>query len=565
MLLLLYIKNFILIEELHLKLTKGLCVLTGDSGSGKSLLLAAFDMIMGGRIDGSVAKNPNSPTVLTAEFDTKDQGLLNKIVQIEMLADLDIANAESLVIQRIIGQDNRSRFLINGAPSTAAQVRLLGSNLVEICSQRYQGIVLNSANHLEILDKYAKTQDRIKIITDLYEKLQISSQKLAEKQRMISAAADKVTYINETVNELNQANPQPNEEELLLEEKRNLNEIYQMREVVLKALEILDHGNNAATSGIKNAIRLLSKLPESKSSLTTTLESISIELADLVANLASIAGKHDDHKLAIEKIDDRIATLRHLARKYQCHSNELTKILEQNIANLTALELGEEQLLEYIEEAKNAELNYMSAAAELSLIRKKQAINFTKSVSAELQYLNMQHVEFQVVCEKLDDGTKTSRGIDRVEFLIRTNRNGQFAPLSRIASGGELSRIILALKVALGMINDVPLMIFDEVDVGIGGATASHVGHKLLDLANRGESAQVIVVTHQPQVAAYATQHWQVQKIIKDDQMFHSTFTELDYEGRVNEISRMLGGKSIATETILSAKKMINDASQNYS
>ena len=561
MLLSLYIKNFILIDETHLKLQQGLCVLTGDSGSGKSLVLEAFDMIMGGRIDGVVAKNPNFPTVLTAEFDLGDESLCDKMANDGRLVDIDIADSDILVIQRIISQDNRSRFMVNGAPSTATQVRALGNNLVEICSQRYQGMVLNSAHHIDILDKYAKIGSQVKNIGRLYFAWQILHKEFEQKQEIMREAAYRLGYINETVRELSEANIKSNEEELLVEEKRNLNDMHQIREVALKALELLDYSNNSATVGIKGAMRILSKLPSTKDDVATTLESISIELADLVDNLASLAGQHDDYQVALEKIDDRIAMLRHLARKYQCHSSDLPELLQQNAEYLHNLELSEELLGKYIEGLKKAELDYMEAAEDLSLIRKKQTGLFEKAVGFELQYLNMQHVEFKVVCEKLESGCGNARGIDKVEFLIRTNRNGEFAPLHKIASGGELSRIILAVKVALGIMNDVPLMIFDEVDVGVGGATASHVGHKLKSIARDGKNMQVIVVTHQPQVAAYADQHWLVCKKIKEDGMFYSMFSELNYDGRVEEISRMLGGKSVANETVLSAKRMIEDAS----
>ena len=556
----LYIQNIVLIDKTQINFAKGLCILTGETGSGKSILLDALGLAIGFRSNLRLIGGDENKAQVAAEFDISSNQNCQKLLEKNELFDPE--NPHLVRIRRSIQENSSSKVFINDVAIGVNLLAKIGESLIEIHGQHDQRGLLNSGSHGLILDEFSQNQSLLKSLKKTYESLKETEDKIAEIAAKKEQAQREKDYLEHVINELETADIQAKEEEELVSKKDQLIG----KEKILNFLEEFKSRITEANSQLILSQRILIRnhnivdnfLPDKKEQfekLSDKLDQQNIELDSAISEFGNIIREISNSENNLEEIEERLFFIRSLARKFNVRTEELPEIITISQEKLKLLNKEEEFGLDLENQRLKLLKEYQELADELSAKRKKSALILAKKVEEELQFLKMTNTKFLVEVKNYDDTShRSASGYDKVRFLAAINNNN-FDDISKIASGGELSRFMLALKVSLMDVKSVPTMIFDEIDTGIGGSTADAVGKRLKSLS---EKLQILVVTHQPQIAAKANHHFKISKDSNAGKI-KTSIESLEKESRELEIARMLSGEIISSEALAAAAKLINN------
>ena len=545
------IRNIVLIEKLDLTWRAGLCTLTGETGAGKSILLDALALATGARGDAGLVRSGAEQGTVTAAFDIPEDNLVTRIME-----EHDLPCEGQIILRRVQSKDGRSRAFINDAPVSVNLLKTIGSALVEIHGQNESQSLTDGPVQLSLLDSYAGHGDKVDALKQKYNHLKECEEQLELYKNASERAAAEEDFLRHALEELEKIDPKEGEEESLSEERTLLMNSEKIAGYIAEALVIID-GDKALQSALNGALRQLEKVSDQAAgrldTTITALERAVIEADEAQTQLleASRDLVYDPQRL--EQVEERLFGLKALARKHAVQVDQLpvTKTMLQQ--QLDDIESGADRLNELQQNVEKAFKDYEVLALSISKTRQQAALKLDKTVMKELEPLKLNGGGFQTFLSHVTPSMGTATGIDSVQFMASTNPGMPAGPISKIASGGELARFMLALKVALAEASEPLTMIFDEVDAGVGGAVAEAVGSRLKLLAENG---QVLVVTHSPQVAACGNHHWLISKSVDDD----STMTrveELSTQNREEEIARMLAGASVTEEARAAAVRLL--------
>jgi DNA repair protein RecN (Recombination protein N) len=545
------VRNVVLIEALDLDFGRGLGVLTGETGAGKSILLDALGLVLGNRAETALVRSGADQASVTAsfEFATFPPPLAEALEE----AGVEIEPGEPLIIRRQVKADGGSKAFVNDQSASVALLRNLAPILVELHGQHDDRGLVNPRGHRQLLDRFAGAETA-KVARN-WREWQHASEALEDARAAIDAASAEQDLLLAHLAELTEIAPQAGEEARLAEQRAAM----QKGERLAGDLEELRHiweGSESPLSELRTAARRLDRIAGEHKLLAEALGALDraiLEATEAEEKLEEAAEALVHDPVALDAAETRLFDLRALARKHRCEVDELPDKMREMRSQLDAIEGGEAQLDALRIAEREAFDAYEGAAVRLRKARKAAAKTLDKAVAAELAPLKLDAARFRTDVEPLPQEKWGPSGMDAVEFLIATNPGADFAPLNKIASGGELSRFILALKVALAEQGGAATMIFDEIDRGVGGAVASAIGERLARLASDG---QVLVVTHSPQVAARGRVHYQIAKA-SSGTVTKTSVELLDAEGRQEEIARMLSGAEITPEARAQADRLL--------
>jgi DNA repair protein RecN (Recombination protein N) len=559
MLVSLSIRDFVLIEKLDLGFARGtdggphgeLSALTGETGAGKSILIDALGLALGARADTAAIRRGAVQASVAASFELPKSHPAHAILSEQGLDDENV-----LTLRRTIGSDGRGRAFVNDQPASVALLRRLGDTLVEIQGQMEQHGLLDMATHRASLDAFAGLEKQADAVRTAWQAWREAEQARVDAEQAAAAARRDEDFLRHAVKELEALAPKANDEETLAAERQLLRAGSALGEAVAQALGELEEGKGAV-SALSTAHRLIERnVDKSAGRLDASLAALDRALSEATEAQAQLEAARDALEFdpnRLEKIEERLFALRAAARKHSVAVPELAPLAEKMIAQLAALDDGEASLKKLGTAAKAARGGYVAAAEAQAAARRKGAARLDKAVAAELGPLKLEKAKFVTELTPLSEADWSESGTDRVQFTVATNPGTPPAPIARIASGGELSRFLLALKVCLAKVGDAPTIVFDEVDSGIGGATAAAVGVRLKRLA---KEVQVLVVTHSPQVAAVADRHWLIRKTTTRNAASTDVLA-LDAKGRREEIARMLSGAEVTAEARAAADRLL--------
>ena len=548
------IRDVVLIEALDLDFAAGLGVLTGETGAGKSILLDALGLALGARGDTALVRHGAKQAAVTAIFAAPIPD--GPVAQLFDDNGLDLEPGEPLIIRRLVKADGGSRGFVNDQPASAGLLRDLAPHLVEIHGQHDDRGLLNPRGHRALLDGFGRidTAPLRSTYRDWRDAEAARGAALAE----IEVAQRDRDWLEHAVGELTALAPEPGEEELLDERRRSMQRAEKVADDLTQVDERLD-GPNGALSALRQAGRALERIAEAHPALTESLAAVDRALIEAEAAEAALREATDALAFdagALEDDEQRLFALRAMARKHRVQPDDLATLADDLAARLALLESGEAGIGALEAKVAAARTAYVKEADRVHAARLDAATRLDAAVAGELAPLKLDAARFRTVVAELDDGQWSSAGRDRVEFEISTNPGAPFAPLAKIASGGELSRFILALKVALAEEGGAATMIFDEIDRGVGGAVASAIGDRLHRLSR---ATQLLVVTHSPQVAARGDRHLLIAKA-HDGTVTRTGVRPLSSDERREEIARMLSGAEITDEARAQARRLIEPA-----
>jgi DNA repair protein RecN (Recombination protein N) len=553
----LFIQNIVLIDKIKIDFDGGFCALTGETGSGKSIILGALGLAIGYRSNIKLLKKGQKQGLAIANFDISNNQNCREFLEENDLLDVD--DAKNLTLKRILKENGSSKSFVNDIPISNNLLSQIGKLLIEIHGQNDQSDLLNSNFHREIIDNYAKNNNLLIKIAKIYQKLQDLRQKIAEIYQNQEKNREEKEYLEHIIIELEKADIQIGEEEKLSDKKNLLQNKEKIAELISDlSLEVTNANSNLfiTQQKLSRKMEMLDNFIEDKDILTELDQNIeeSIIKSDLAKqNINEIARIVNSEDESLQEIEERLFLIRGLARKLNKKSDELPEYLAEikiSVGNLTDLEQNLDNL--ELEEEKLA-LEFLEIAQDLQEKRKIAAKKLSKKIEEELKDLQMNSVEFLVDFQELNKDKYNKFGIDKVKFLAKINKNANFGEINQIASGGELSRFMLAIKKSLMEVKSIPTIIFDEIDSGVGGLVAAKIGQKMSDL---GKNSQIIAITHHAQVAAKSDFHLRISK--KDDANETKTLVEiLDKKESENEIARMLSGEEVTNEAIEAAKKLM--------
>ena len=550
------ISNFILVEKCQMNFGQGLCVLTGETGAGKSILLGALGLLLGERAAGQPLFDTTQPATLNAEFKLSDA--IRHFCETNGLQIED----DSLLLRRQILPDGKSRAFINDQPISISLLKILGEQLVEVHGQQGQRALTDKATQRAMLDKYGKHEAMLKKIEAAFSHWKKLENARAAKQKAIENAAEREDYLRHIHSELSKLNPQTGEEEELAVKRRQLMQAEKLGGLLNEVQSELD-GSNPVEDALSRASRLLARTTDDKlenktlDNLLESLDAAQESTAEALQYLDSLILDSGYDPKELDSVETRLFELRGAARKHKRTVDELTNYLSEIDETLKALDSDESALTQLLAEEKIAKEAYEKLAVKLSEARKKVATTLADKVMEELKPLRMEATRFKVAIVKMESEHWGAQGFDSVQFEASTNQGVPFGALAKIASGGELSRFMLAMKVVLAEHETDKTLIFDEIDTGTSGVVAEAIGERLSRL---GKAAQVMCITHLPQVASKGVTHFKVAKA-SDGEHTRTSVTALNDAERREELATMLSGKIITDEARKQADTMLKAAS----
>lgn len=549
----LHIKNVVLIDQLLVEFSEGFCALTGETGAGKSILLDSLGLALGGRSESGLVRKGAEQAQVSAEFSCDNQHPVHALLQTQ-----DIESDSTLVLRRIVGSDGRSRAFINDQPVSVGLLKQAGDLLVEIHGQFETQGLLDPRTHRILLDEYAEI-DASKL-PHLWQDVRDAEDALQDARAAMEKARADEEYLRHAVKELQDLAPEAGEEEQLLIRRESLKHKEQVLQALQDAWEAIG-GEAGAEMAVGRASRTLGRvvdkvepdLSESMAAMDRAADDLQIAVSGIQRAIA-IA---EEGGLSMDEIEDRLYALRGMARKHHCKPDDLANLADTMIQQLMLIDRQDDALTALGHKVHAARKAYEVQARAVSKTRKDTAVKLDKLVAQELPPLKLDKARFFTQVEVLDERDWGPHGIDRVQFLVATNPGSEPGALNKIASGGEMSRFMLALKVIMAEVGAAQSLVFDEVDSGIGGGTAAAVGERLARLA---EKRQILVVTHSPQVAARAGHHLIVMKQGAKD--VKTTVIPLKaMNDRREEIARMISGAEITVEARAAAEKLLETGS----
>ncbi|MBY6240917.1 DNA repair protein RecN [Methylosinus sp. Sm6] len=564
MLVRLSIRDIVLIDRLDLEFASGLTTLTGETGAGKSILLDAFLLALGARGDAALVRAGEAQGQVTAVFDLPPTHAAHGAARA-----FDLDTSEELVLRRVQTADGRTRAFVNDQPVSAQALRAIGAELVEIHCQHDDRALVDPSAHRALVDAHGGLAGLAAETRALHASLQCARKALAEEEARVAAARAEADYLRHAVDELEALAPQKGEEALLAERRQSMQRSEKVAGDLRDALAAFSGDHSPASEIAAAARRLERRLPQAPQLLEPPARAISAALdaigfAEQALEQALADADFDPREL--ERLEERLFALRGAARKHQVAVDDLAALAERFSGELAALEAGEARIAALEQEAERAAAAYARAAERLSAARRAAAKKLDALVDAELKPLRLDGAHFRTEIVS-DSGSGGPDGYDRVEFWVQTNPGSRPGPLVKVASGGELARFMLALKVVLADRGSAPTLVFDEIDTGVGGAVADAIGQRLARLAQR---TQVLTVTHAPQVAARASRHLRIAKSAAnsatgagrkaEDGRVATRVAELAAAERREEIARMLAGATITDEARAAAARLLEGA-----
>jgi len=544
-----YIKNFAIIDKLEIDFHKNMSVLTGETGAGKSILIDAINIVLGNKKTNKIMRDESLETEIICQFHITNKNVL------DILEEKDLIDGEGCIFRRNINIKNTSKIYINDKQVTTSTAKLIGSLIIDIHGQHENQLILSKDEQRNRLDNFSKIntqKDKIKTIL-----LKINSLKKTLSGSALNAEEydEKVSLLEYEIEELEDEALEPNDYDMLSEEFQKLSNSDFLNKKIDECKSLLENENNndiyTQLSRINKNLEEIIKIDEKCNNCLD----LNVGILDQTKNLLKMLEKYshsinqDAEKMNI--LNEKILLLNNLSRKYNVNEKELTSVLNDKIEKLISLKINRDNIQKNNKIIKENITNYHEIATAISVLRIKEALVLEKKISSELKKLGMNDCVFKIDITT-DNNQINKNGYDNVSFLIKTNKKSKLLPLSDIASGGELSRLSLVIQLETRSNNDCETMIFDEIDTGIGGATAEILGNHLAKLSDK---TQVLCVTHLAQIAAKAKHHYLVSK---DKELSSTELMYLDNDKRVKELARMIGGIELTSKTLQFAKELIN-------
>lgn len=553
------IRNIVLVEKLDIEFEKGLCVMTGETGAGKSILLDALGLALGNRADFSLIRSNSNKGTVSATFDVRN----NQEVQ-DILDSNDIDLENSINLRRTLNIDGKSKAFCNDIPVSVSFLKKIGDCIAEVQSQRSENDLFSVNTQMKLLDKYAQNlelKNKLKAVFTEKSNLLLSLNDL--EKRLFDLNVDE-KFKTDSLKEIKEFNTYLGEEQNLVQERALMKNLDKIQSILNNAIALVG-GNDGINSNINKLDRIITRsFEEFKGKLDenflSQIEKFLIEGNEIENILISLKDTIGSNSNNIDEIEDRLFSLRALARKHNCKCDELLDIEKNLSMQINKREDIEKEIFKLRGKINISEKNYKTISSELSTIRKKAAKQLEIEIANEFSPLKLENTVFKVTIKEKIKSEWSSDGLDHVVFEVSTNKGVPFLPLAQIASGGEMSRIMLALQVILKRRNINKAIIFDEVDSGIGGSTADAVGERLYKLS---KEFQVIAITHSPQVAAKGSYHLKIQKQSVNNFTF-TNIKEISNKERQEEIARMLSGKSITLEARAAAANLLDVNTNEY-
>ena len=555
------IRDIVLIDRLELTFETGLCVLTGETGAGKSILLDALGLALGNRAEQRLIRPGAEKASVTASFDVPRRHPARALLETHEVA----TDEGEILLRRVLGADGRSRAFVNDQPVSVGLLRALGDQLIEIQGQFEDRGLLDPGSHRALLDAFGAQAEALERVAALWSAWRQAAEACAEAEASIARSKEDEAYLRHALAELEGLDPQPGEHESLAEMRSFLMHGEKLVEAVQAAERELSGGDRGGAEGaLGSARRALERVVDKAGGrlepVLVALDRAAAETEDALAALHSLSADLELEPGRLERIEERYFALNDLARKHGVGVERLAEVRQAVAERLESLDRGDERVAELRRAAEDAGEAYRTAAEALSEGRKTAAKALDRAVARELPPLKLDKARFHTQVERLEAPQWGPQGLDRVTFQVATNPGAEPGPLARVASGGELSRFLLALKVVLAGIGPRRTLVFDEVDSAVGGATAHAVGERLERL---GRDRQVLVVTHSPQVAARGAYHWQVRKVrVKGGGagQLATRVGQLTADERREELARMLSGAVVTDEARAAAERLMGAA-----
>ncbi|WP_114152801.1 DNA repair protein RecN [Chromobacterium haemolyticum] len=549
MLLSLTVKDFVIVDSISLDFQAGFTVLTGETGAGKSILLDALSLLLGDRAEGAQVREGAERAEITAEFDTRGRPEIDAWLEENGLNGDD----NVLLLRRLLDKSGRSRSFVNGQAATLSQLKQLGEFLVDIHGQHAHQSLMKADAQRQLLDAYAGSTALARDVHKAWQDWQAARRARADAERLSRESEVERERLNWQINELSELNLQPDEWSALNQSHSRLANAAELAQSAQLAVDTLSEMDNSCLTMLSQVQTRLSKLANLDPRLADTLsllDSVDAELREVVYSLRDYASDIDENPGQLAEVESRLDALMSIARKYRVQPQDLQEKLDDWQQQLQALEASAD--IEALSLAETSTLaRYRTQAEALSGKRRQAASELSARIGSEMQHLAMSGARFAIELAPLSE--PSAHGLESIEYLVAANAGTSLRPLAKVASGGELSRISLAMQVVISQVASVPTLIFDEVDVGIGGRVAEVIGHMLRQL---GQRYQVLCITHLPQVASCGSHHWQVSKSEYKGRV-KSHIEPLDSEQRVLEIARMLGGVELTQTTREHAAEML--------
>ncbi len=550
-----YINNLAIIDKQEVSLTKGLNVLTGETGAGKSILLDSLKLAFGERADYGLIQYGKESASVVLTLDIKNVESVKSLLQ-----ELSIEHDNTLILKRVIFKNKSSKSYVNDSPVSNTVLKQLREFLLEIHGQFDNHKLLNSSQHLKLLDSFGSYKDVLTLLQKNYNNYKKLEKQLELALKEYEQIKQDKEYYEHAVEEIRALGILDNEEKEIIEKKQNHSQVSQIQESLDNAIKFLS--NNIVTDANKS-IRALDRLTNYnitfKQELSDINDTISHSLDGVLAALESIEDLKNEYcnvDYDIEDIQERYLAIKDLVRKYNVDSYKLNTYADELEEKLQNIALSSNTVIKLKTELLTAKKEYKEVALKLSGLRKTAALKLDELVNSNLEALKLGTAKFKTSIESLDEEQVREQGLEKVAFEVATNNQGCYGSISKIASGGELARFMLALKVVLAESDIISTMVFDEIDIGVGGDVADAIGERLKKLSSL---MQVLLVTHSHQVASCADNHLFVSKKQNDDGVLKTKVTTLDNEQRLQEIARMISGEKITKESTLAAKSLLEE------
>lgn len=544
----LHISNIVLIEKLNLEFGRGLNILTGETGAGKSILLDALSLALGARSDVGLVRHGCDSAMVVAEFD----GASDELKQI--LVDNGIDYDGSVILRRTLTTDGKSRAWINDTPVSIKTLKQVGDILVEMHGQFANHALLNQSTHRATLDAFAISNingfaDVLNDTRNAYLQYHTAQKRMTELQDMLSRSALERDFLAHNVNELRTLNPQPGEEESLADARAAMMNAEKDAAIIAEAVDAISNRGQTLDATIYSVAHILERIKTAPNPYQEQIDKL-YDIAESISEIAAALTPGDIDVDNLDAIEERLFAIRAAARKHRVSADELPELLNKMSAQLDAIDNSDAELKKVSEQVSNARKTFDTSATQLTKMRQTAAEMLRTRILAELPELKLGGMDFMV---EIADCAPSAAGHDDITFMIKANPGTPFAPLNRAASGGELARLMLALRVVLANDDNMHTFVFDEVDTGISGATASAVGQRLNRLAS---ASQALVITHSAQVAGFADRHFKIEKTATDNTTT-TRVREISGDERLNEIARIISGASITPESLTMAQTLI--------
>ena len=546
------IENLAIIDELDIEFEKGFIVLTGETGAGKSIILSGINLLIGEKASVDMIRDGEENLVAQGVFDVDEE---QKKKLEAMGIDID---GDEIIIRRSYSRSGKARAFVNNVRITLADLKEIASTLVDIVGQHSHQMLLNKNNHIKLLDSFLNKdeKDLKENLVSLLSQYREINTKIENIERERKETLEKKEFYEYQLEEIEKLKLKDGEDEILEAEYKRVFNAEKIREKVYESLEYLKDDDDSALSLITNSIKnieYLGKYDERYIELAKRMENAYYELEDCANEIENISKGIDVTESDLDKIAGRMNILKRIKEKYKRTLPELIAYREYLKEKLSDIDSGDFKTRELKQELAKIKSEYDKLAEKLTNLRKEVAVKIENELLNELKFLNMEDANLKVQINKIEK--MTNDGYDEVEFFISTNVGQDLKPLSKIASGGEVSRVMLALKVIFSKVDNIPILIFDEIDTGIGGETVRKIALKLKEI---GENTQIISITHSPVIASKASQQFYIEKYVENSKTI-SRVKKLSPDERIKEIGRMLVGEKINDKVLEIANKMLNE------